>query len=100
VADNERPISVNSQPGGGGSNGDRRSGQETASASVSRSESLRNTPFWSAEKAIAILTGNRQVWLEVSSSESLTLRPPHGAAMGIDIVGGRFITEDIRGRKK
>jgi hypothetical protein len=66
----------------------------------SRIESLQRTAWWSAEKAIAILTCHRQVWLEVSSSESLTLRPPHGAAMGIDIVGGRFITEDSRGRRK
>jgi uncharacterized protein YjbI with pentapeptide repeats len=74
--------------------------QVVNSASEARIEILQRTGFWRAEKAIAILTGTRQVWLEAASSESLTLRPPHGAALGIDIVSGRFVTEESRRRKK
>ncbi len=59
-------------------------------------EALEDTEFWKNEKAVVILTGNRRVWFEAASSESLTLRPPHGAAVGVDLINGRFITDDIR----
>ena len=74
--------------------------QVVNSASEARIEVLERTGFWRAEKAIAILTGTRQIWLEAASTESLTLRPPHGAALGIDIVSGRFVTEESRRRKR
>ncbi|HKY06387.1 MAG TPA: pentapeptide repeat-containing protein [Blastocatellia bacterium] len=59
-------------------------------------EALEDTEFWKNEKAVVILTGNRRVWFEAASSESLTLRPPHGAAVGVDLINGRFITDDVR----
>jgi uncharacterized protein YjbI with pentapeptide repeats len=63
---------------------------------TSHVEALQRTAFWTSEKAIAILTGNRQLWLEAVSSESLTLRPPHGSAVGLDVVRGRFVIDDRR----
>jgi len=63
---------------------------------VSSLEALQRTPFWTSEKAVVILTGNRRVWLEAASGQSLTLRPPHGAAIGVDLVKGHFLTEDLR----
>lgn len=59
-------------------------------------DTLQRTPFWNSEKAFAILTGNRQVYLEASSSESLTLRPPHNSAAGFDLIRGHFVTDDSR----
>ncbi|MGA9771774.1 MAG: pentapeptide repeat-containing protein [Blastocatellia bacterium] len=61
---------------------------------LSRVEALQRTPFWTSDKAVLVLTGNRQIWLEVTSNPSLTLRPPHGSAVGIDLIRGHFITED------
>src|SRR5262249_60295558 len=63
---------------------------------VSSLEALQRTPFWTSEKAVVILTSNRRLWLESSSDASLTLRPPHGATLGIDLVKGHFITDEIR----
>jgi hypothetical protein len=60
------------------------------------SEALQRTPFWTSEKAFVILTGGRRIWLEAASSESLTLRPPHGATVGIDLIRGRFVTDEHR----
>jgi hypothetical protein len=57
-----------------------------------RVEALQNTAFWTSDKAILILTGNRQIWLEATSNPSLTLRPPHGSAVGVDLVRGHFVT--------
>jgi len=61
-----------------------------------RVEALQATPFWTSEKAIAVLTGNRRVWLEAASGSLLTLRPPHGAGLGLDLINGRFVTEESR----
>jgi uncharacterized protein YjbI with pentapeptide repeats len=64
-----------------------------------RCESLRETTFWSSDKAVLILTGNRQIWLEATSNPSLTLRPPHGSTVGVDLVRGHFITDEYRRSK-
>jgi len=63
-------------------------------SALSRVEALQRTAFWTSDKAVVVLTGNRQIWLEVTSNPSLTLRPPHGSAVGIDLIRGHFITED------
>lgn len=63
---------------------------------TSHAELLQQTDFWNREKALAIISGNQRIWLEAASSESLTLRPPHGPAMGLDLIRGRFVTEDRR----
>ena len=62
-------------------------------------EALQETAFWTSDKAVLILTGNRQVWLEATSNPSLTLRPPHGSAIGIDLVRGHFVTDQHRRNK-
>jgi uncharacterized protein YjbI with pentapeptide repeats len=62
-------------------------------------EALHQTAFWTSDKAVLILTGNRQVWLEATSNASLTLRPPHGSAVGIDLVRGHFVTDGVRRSK-
>ncbi len=62
-------------------------------------EALHQTAFWTSDKAVLILTGNRQIWLEATSNPSLTLRPPHGAAVGVDLVRGHFVTDEIRRSK-
>jgi uncharacterized protein YjbI with pentapeptide repeats len=67
--------------------------------SLSRVEALQRTAFWTSEKAVLVLTGHRQVWLEATSNPSLTLRPPHGSALGVDLIRGHFITEDLRRNK-
>jgi hypothetical protein len=64
-----------------------------------RCESLQETSFWSSDKAVLILTGNRQIWLEATSNPSLTLRPPHGSTVGVDLVRGHFITDEYRRSK-
>lgn len=64
-----------------------------------RCESLHDTTFWSSDKAVLILTGNRQIWLEASSNPSLTLRPPHGSTVGVDLVRGHFVTDEQRRSK-
>lgn len=66
---------------------------------AARVESLQGTTFWASDKAVAILTGDRQIWLEATSNPSLTLRPPHGSAVGVDLVRGRFITDELRRSK-
>src|SRR5215216_5588437 len=60
---------------------------------------LERTPFWRSDKAIVILNSDRQVWVEAASNHSLTLRPPHGSAVGIDLVRGRFVVDDRRRNK-
>ncbi|HWP41769.1 MAG TPA: hypothetical protein VNO14_00945, partial [Blastocatellia bacterium] len=60
---------------------------------TSHIEALQNTAFWTSEKAIAILSPDRRIWLESASSDSLTLRPPHGSTVGLDLVRGRFVTK-------
>jgi uncharacterized protein YjbI with pentapeptide repeats len=62
-------------------------------------ESLQETSFWSSDKAVLILTGNRQIWLEATSDPLLTLRPPHGSTVGVDLVRGHFITDEYRRSK-
>lgn len=59
---------------------------------------LQATPFWSSEKAFLILTGNRRPWLEAVSNPSLTLRPPHGASIGVDLIRGHFVLDDRKNR--
>jgi uncharacterized protein YjbI with pentapeptide repeats len=66
---------------------------------VSRAEALQRSPYWTSDKAFVILTGNRHIWMEACSNASLTLRPPHGSAAGIDLVRGQFITDDLRRNK-
>lgn len=66
---------------------------------AAKAEALQQTAFWSSEKAVAILTGDRQIWLEAASEPSLTLRPPHGVAVGVDLVRGRFVTDEQRRSK-
>ncbi|HYP29191.1 MAG TPA: pentapeptide repeat-containing protein [Blastocatellia bacterium] len=61
-----------------------------------RVEALQGTPFWNSDKAVAILTGNRRIWLEAASGSLLTLRSPHGAGLGLDLINGRFVTEESR----
>jgi hypothetical protein len=58
-------------------------------------EALQQTSFWTSDKAVLVLTGNRQIWLEATSNPSLTLRPPHGSALGVDLVRGHFVTEEL-----
>ena len=60
-----------------------------------RVEALQKTAFWTSDKAVLILTGNRQIWLEATSNPSLTLRPPHGSAVGVDLVRGHFVTHKL-----
>ncbi len=62
-------------------------------------EALHHSAFWTSDKAVLILTGNRQIWLESTSNPSLTLRPPHGSAVGVDLVRGHFVTDDVRRSK-
>jgi hypothetical protein len=63
---------------------------------ASRVELLQRTNFWSSDKAVLVLTGHRQIWLESTSNPALTLRPPHGATLGIDLIRGHFVTDDLR----
>jgi len=63
---------------------------------ASRVELLQRTTFWSSDKALLVLTGHRQIWLEATSNPTLTLRPPHGATLGIDLIRGHFVTDDLR----
>ena len=62
----------------------------------SRVAALQRTAFWTGEKAVLVLTGHRQIWLEATSSPSLTLRPPHGSAVGVDLIRGHFVTDELR----
>jgi len=62
-------------------------------------EALHESAFWTSDKAVLILTGNRQIWLEATSNPSLTLRPPHGSAVGVDLVRGHFVTDEVRRSK-
>jgi uncharacterized protein YjbI with pentapeptide repeats len=55
-------------------------------------EALQQTAFWTSDKAILILTGSRRIWLEATSSTSLSLRAPHASAVGVDLVSGHFVT--------
>jgi hypothetical protein len=57
-------------------------------------EWLERTLYWSAEKAVAILTGERRVWLQAVSTQTLTLRPPRGSSVRIDVVRGNFLGEN------
>lgn len=66
---------------------------------ASKVEALHQTAFWTSDKAVLILTGNRQIWLEATSNPSLTLRPPHGSAVGVDLVRGHFVTDEVRRSK-
>ncbi len=66
---------------------------QTASDGI---EMLQRTAFWTSEKAFLILTGSRRVWLEAASSETLTIRPPHGSNLAVDLIHGRFVTEESR----
>jgi uncharacterized protein YjbI with pentapeptide repeats len=65
---------------------------------TSRIEVLKRAGFWTCEKGFAIITQDRRVWLEAVSTDSLTLRPPHGVVSGIDLVLGRFIAGNSRKR--
>jgi hypothetical protein len=65
----------------------------------SRVAALQRSPFWASEKAVLIMTGHRQIWLEATSNPSLTLRPPHGSAVGVDLIRGHFVTDELRRNK-
>lgn len=66
-----------------------------ASQLALRVEALQQSSFWSSDKAVLVLTGNRQIWLEATSNPSLTLRPPHGSVIGVDLVRGHFVTDEL-----
>lgn len=68
----------------------------TSALLTGRVEALKRAGFWFSEKGFAIVTGDRQVWLEAVSSDSLTLRLPHGVVSGIDLVHGQFVPENSR----
>jgi uncharacterized protein YjbI with pentapeptide repeats len=70
--------------------------ESSPSRIVAAAGPLQATSFWGSEKAFLILTGNRQPWLEAISSPGLTLRPPHGAAIGVDLIRGHFVIDDHR----
>ena len=70
--------------------------ESSPSRIVAAAGPLQATPYWGSEKAFLVLTGNRQPWLEAMSSPSLTLRPPHGAAIGVDLMRGHFVIDDHR----
>ena len=72
---------------------------EALSRLAGKVEAFHQTTFWTCDKAVLILTGNRQVWLEATSNPSLTLRAPHGSAVGVDLVRGRFMTAALRRSK-
>jgi hypothetical protein len=57
----------------------------------SYAEALERTDFWQREKGFVILTGDRRIFLEATSSESLSLLPPRGSISGLKILNGRFI---------
>ena len=59
-------------------------------------EGLQSTSFCASEKAFLVLTANRQSWLEAISNPSLTVRPPHGAGIGVDLIRGHFVIDDHR----
>jgi uncharacterized protein YjbI with pentapeptide repeats len=61
-----------------------------------RIAALQRTTFWASEKAVLVLTGHRQTWLEATSNPSLTLRPPHGSAVGVDLIRGHFVSDELR----
>jgi len=67
-------------------------------ASPARIEALSRGGFLSSEKGFAIITGDRRVWLEAVSLESLTLRPPPGVVCGVDLVHGHFVGGNSRRR--
>lgn len=54
-------------------------------------DKLEGSEFWNADKAFAILTATREIWVESSSNDALTLRPPRGSVTGMDLVRGHFI---------
>ncbi|MBI3651286.1 MAG: pentapeptide repeat-containing protein [Acidobacteria bacterium] len=60
----------------------------------SHADTLQKTAFWNSEKGFAILTGTRQVYLQAVSNESLTLRPPHNATAGLDLIRGHFVKDN------
>jgi len=75
-------------------------GLDQALKSLARKvEALHQTAFWTSDKAVLILTGNRQIWLEATSNPSMTLRPPHGSSVGVDLVRGHFVTDAVRRSK-
>ena len=94
----ERTVGASSDPYGSQRSAEpRHEGLEQAlSKLASNVEALHHTPFWTSDKAVLILTGNRQIWLESTSNPSLTLRPPHGSAVGVDLIRGHFVTDEVR----
>jgi uncharacterized protein YjbI with pentapeptide repeats len=66
---------------------------------AARVDGLQGTAFWSSDKAVLVLTGKRQIWLEATSNPSLTLRPPHGSSLGVNLIRGHFITDEVRRNK-
>lgn len=57
----------------------------------SYAEALERTDFWQKEKGFVILTGDRRIFFEATSSESLSLLPPRGAISGLKMLNGRFV---------
>ena len=59
-------------------------------------DSMQRTSFWNSDKAFAVLTGDRKIYLEASSNDSLTLRSPHNSTAGFDLVRGHFVAGESR----
>jgi hypothetical protein len=96
----ERAVGANAQSEYVTQSTERPEGLDQALSQLAgRVEALHQTSFWTSDKAVLILTGNRQIWLEATSNPSLTLRPPHGSTVGVDLVRGHFVTDEVRRSK-
>jgi uncharacterized protein YjbI with pentapeptide repeats len=93
---NQQGIGPSKSPSGPLNLSERPDGLDQAlSQLAARVEALQHTPFWTSDKAVVILTGDRRVWLEAASTPNLSLRVPHGAVVGVDLVRGRFVTDEF-----
>jgi uncharacterized protein YjbI with pentapeptide repeats len=94
---NDTPsISATSAPAGPAAAPAKSIERRTRLSNSSRLTNLQGTSFWNSEKAFAILTGKRRIWLEAASSDLLTLRPAHGIVSGVDLIRGRFVPHNGR----
>ena len=94
---NDTPsISATSAPAGSAAAPAKNVERRTRLSNSARLTNLQGTSFWSSEKAFAILTGKRRIWLEAASSDLRTLRPAHGIVSGVDLIRGRFVPHNGR----
>ena len=94
---NDTPsISATSAPAGPAAAPAKSVERRTRLSNSSRLTNLQGTSFWNSEKAFAILTGKRRIWLEAASNDLLTLRPAHGIVSGVDLIRGRFVPHNGR----